>query len=195
MLFDDSALTAEAVRSDLEACIALAAERGIASLSFVFPRDLDGHDDIVRKYGFLPYWGADPTWHARLRRGGAGGAPGRSDCGDHAARFGTARGAARALDISRSMLLMHRSGIRRLVPLASRAYKAGAAFSVRLTTVGFPPVDPPIQPPQRRPWPAGDARPDLAGCGSAAPRRAPAGRIDGPGWDRVAMEAGATGRR
>ena len=133
MLFDDSALTAEAVRSDLfEACIALAAERGIASLSFVFPRDLDGYDHIVRKYGFLPYWGADPTWHARLRRGGAGGAPGRSDCGDHAARFGTAPGAARALDISRSMPLMHRSGIRRLVPLASRAYKAGAAFSVRL---------------------------------------------------------------
>ena len=63
-LFDDPALTVEAVRSDLEACLALAARHGITPRSFVFPRNREGHHALLREYGFRAFRGADPTWHA-----------------------------------------------------------------------------------------------------------------------------------
>lgn len=128
-LYDDPALTPEAVRSDLQACLALARERGIRPRSFVFPRNREGHHQLLREAGFVAFRGADPTWHARL--------PGA------AGRVGHLIDQAIAIpppvsvpterlpglwDIPGSMILLHRAGIRRYVPYDSRVRKARAGL-------------------------------------------------------------------
>jgi peptidoglycan/xylan/chitin deacetylase (PgdA/CDA1 family) len=124
-LFDDPALTAEAVRSDLEACLAQAARHGITLRSFVFPRNREGFHALLREYGFRAFRGADPTWHSNVP-----GAAGRlAHLADQAISipppvsvpFEQLPG---LWNIPGSMLLLHRSGLRRLVPLEARVRKA-----------------------------------------------------------------------
>jgi peptidoglycan/xylan/chitin deacetylase (PgdA/CDA1 family) len=66
-LYGDPAMTPEAARSDVEACVALAAARGITLRSFVFPRNREGHHEVLRDAGFRAYRGADPAWHAGIQ--------------------------------------------------------------------------------------------------------------------------------
>jgi peptidoglycan/xylan/chitin deacetylase (PgdA/CDA1 family) len=129
VLYDDPDLSAEAARSDLAACIDLAAARGISLRSFVFPRNREGHHALLKEAGFTAFRGADPTWHAKL--------PGV------AARLGHLVDQAVAIpppvsvpterlpglwDIPGSMLLMNRTGVRRFVPYESRVRKARAGL-------------------------------------------------------------------
>ncbi len=124
-LFDDPAFTAEAARSDLEACLALAMQRGITLSSFVFPGNHEGHHALLTEYGFRAFRGADPTWHARI--------PGPASRVAHLVDQATAvrppvsvpREKLPGLwNVPGSMLFMHRSGTRRLVPQASKIRKA-----------------------------------------------------------------------
>lgn len=125
VLFGGADCTAEVVRSELAACAAIAVERGIDLKSFVFPRNEEGHHDLLAEFGFTAYRGADPTWYRSLPR--------------------YARRLAHYLDqfaavappvvsplemrpglwnIPGSMLLLHRSGVRKLIPLSSPVRKA-----------------------------------------------------------------------
>jgi peptidoglycan/xylan/chitin deacetylase (PgdA/CDA1 family) len=61
VLYGDPELTREAVDAELGACVRLATERGIELRSFVFPRNSEGHHDLLAKHGFRVYRGADPT--------------------------------------------------------------------------------------------------------------------------------------
>ena len=124
-LFDDPLLTPEAVRSDLEACLALAERRGITLRSFVFPRNRQGHHDQLRRYGFSAFRGPDPTWHARF--------PGTSarvaHLVDQAAAIRPPVSVPREYlpglwNIPGSMVLLERSGVRRVIPVSATVRKA-----------------------------------------------------------------------
>jgi peptidoglycan/xylan/chitin deacetylase (PgdA/CDA1 family) len=124
-LFDDPALTAEAIRSDLGRCIELARGRGLELRSFVFPRNREGHHELLREHGFRAFRGVDPTWHASV--------PGPAGRAAHLLDQGMAlpppvshpvERLPGLWDVPGSMLFMHRSGLRRAVPLGSRVLKA-----------------------------------------------------------------------
>jgi Polysaccharide deacetylase len=124
VLYDDPDLTREAVDSDLDACLARAAERGITLRSFVFPRNLEGYHEALRAHGFTAFRGADPVWHARLP-----GPIGRAaHLVDQVAGLpppvSTPYEKLPGLwDIPGSALLIHRTGIRRAIPMSSRLRK------------------------------------------------------------------------
>jgi peptidoglycan/xylan/chitin deacetylase (PgdA/CDA1 family) len=124
-LYGDPAVTREAINADLEACVSVAAARGITLRSFVFPRNSEGHHDALRAHGFRAYRGADPTWHAGLWAplGQAG------HLIDQIAGFPPPVSQPHERlpglwNIPGSGLLIHRTGVRGLVPLASRIRKA-----------------------------------------------------------------------
>ncbi len=129
ILFGDPALTREAVDADLKACIGLAEARGITLRSFVFPRNSEGHHAALQAHGFRAFRGVDPAWYGKLR-----GAAGR---GAHLVDQVVAlpppvshpREKLPGLwNIAGSGLLMHRTGLRRLVPMVSRIEKAKAGL-------------------------------------------------------------------
>ena len=125
VLFADPDLTRQAVDSDLDACVALAAERGIVLRSFVFPRNLEGHHEALRDHGFIAFRGTDPVWHARMS-----GLPARAaHLADQA--VGLAPPVSQPSErlpglwnVPGSALLIHRTGMRRVIPMASRLRKA-----------------------------------------------------------------------
>jgi Polysaccharide deacetylase len=137
VLYGDPSLTREAVDADLDACIALAARRGITLRSFVFPRNVEGHHEALLAHGFRAYRGADPTWHAGLH-----GPMGR------AAHLIDQLGAIPPpvshpmermpglWNIPGSCLLIHRTGIRRAIPMISRIRKARAGLQRAESTGG-----------------------------------------------------------
>lgn len=129
VLYGDPALTREAVDADLRACISLAAKRGITLRSFVFPRNSEGHHAALQAHGFRAFRGVDPAWHTRF-----GGSLGR---GAHlvdqiAALPPPVSHPYESLpglwNIPGSGLLIHRTGIRRLIPMVSRIAKARAGL-------------------------------------------------------------------
>jgi peptidoglycan/xylan/chitin deacetylase (PgdA/CDA1 family) len=129
ILYGDPALTREAVDADLQACVDLAAKRGITLRSFVFPRNSEGHHEALSAHGFRAYRGADPTWHARLPAplGRAG------HLIDQVIAFPPpASKPTETLpglwNIPGSCLLIHRTGARRIIPMASRIRKARAGL-------------------------------------------------------------------
>ena len=137
VLYGDPALTREAVDADLDICVALAARRGITLRSFVFPRNSEGHHEALQAHGFHAYRGADPTWHAGL--------PGQLGRVAHLAdqlaglpppvSHPTER-LPGLWNIPGSCLLIHRTGIRGLIPTASRIRKAKAGLQRAKATGG-----------------------------------------------------------
>jgi peptidoglycan/xylan/chitin deacetylase (PgdA/CDA1 family) len=125
VLYDDPALTEAAVHADLQACVDLAARRGIELRSFVFPRNREAHHQALRDAGFTAYRAVDPTWYARLpesmRRPAhladqmAGVTPPTSRPSERLPGLWSIPG---------SMMLIHRSGVRRAIPIATRVRKA-----------------------------------------------------------------------
>ncbi len=124
-LFDDPDLTQAAVRSDLDACRRVAATRGIELRSFAFPRNREGHHRLLRDAGFVAFRGADPTWYRSLP-----GVPRRAaHFADQIAALPPAvshpvQAVPGLWNVPGSMLLLHRSGMRRVIPIASRIAKA-----------------------------------------------------------------------
>lgn len=128
-LYGDPEMTREAVDADLDACLALAAARGLELRSFVFPRNREGHHDALRAHGFRAYRGVEPTWRAETR-----GAPGRlARLADHALALSPpVRQPVERLpglwNIPASALLLSTEGARRIVTPASRVRKARAGL-------------------------------------------------------------------
>ena len=129
VLFGDPDLTRQAVDSDLDACLARAAERGLTLRSFVFPRNIEGHHEALKAHGFTSYRGLDPVWYAGL--------PGPLARAVHLAdqTLGLAPPVSAPAEtlpglwnIPGSALLIHRSGVRRVVPMSSRVRKARAGL-------------------------------------------------------------------
>ncbi len=138
VLYGDPDLTREAVDADLDACLAYAAARGITLRSFVFPRNSEGHHEALRQHGFTAFRGADPTWHARL--------PGQLARAAHL--LDQAAGLVPPVsapyeklpglwNMRGSALLIHRRGVRRAIPMASRLRKARAGLRRAAATGGL----------------------------------------------------------
>jgi peptidoglycan/xylan/chitin deacetylase (PgdA/CDA1 family) len=128
-LYGDSAMTRQMVDADLEACIALAAARGIELRSFVFPRNDEGFHEALQAHGFRAYRGAEPTRRAALR-----GPLGRSIrlAADVAALPPPVSQPQERLpglwNIPASALILPRTGVRRVIPAESRIRKAKAGL-------------------------------------------------------------------
>ena len=64
-IFGDPGCSREAAESELIACITAARDLGIEMHSFAFPRNIVGHLDLLREFGFISYRGAEPQWYER----------------------------------------------------------------------------------------------------------------------------------
>jgi peptidoglycan/xylan/chitin deacetylase (PgdA/CDA1 family) len=125
MVYGDPGCSVSAAESDLRACVRAAEARGVRLKSFVFPRNVEGHHQLLAKYGFCAYRGEDPVWYRHSR--------------------GSAKRAIHLLDqalavappvsvpvqtlpglwnIPGSMLLLHRGGVRRIVSVDATIEKA-----------------------------------------------------------------------
>lgn len=129
-LYGDQAFTREAAVSDVKACITLARERGIELRSMVFPRNSVGWLDVLQEHGFTAFRSPDPSpfkgWPNTFRRLG--------HLSEHV--LGTTPPVSLPSerlpglwDIPGSMLLIHRSGLRRLVTRTTRARRVRAALA------------------------------------------------------------------
>ncbi|MGO9179879.1 MAG: hypothetical protein ACLQBX_16715 [Candidatus Limnocylindrales bacterium] len=125
ILYGDPALSREAVDADLQACVTLAARRGVTLRSFVFPRNSEGHHQALKAHGFHAYRGAG----RRMSTGARGSL-------DRAARlidqvvplpppvWQPEEKLPGLWNIRGSAVMIHRAGLRHLIPLASRIRKA-----------------------------------------------------------------------
>jgi peptidoglycan/xylan/chitin deacetylase (PgdA/CDA1 family) len=123
--FGDPGMTREAAASELAACVRIARERGIELRSFVFPRNREGFHEVLREHGIIAYRGIDPTWY----RGAPRSAWRLAHLVDQG--LGLPPPVGRPVErlpglwnIPGSMLLLHRVGVRRYVPIAARVRKA-----------------------------------------------------------------------
>ena len=53
--------------SELRECVRLAREMGVEMASFAFPRNIVGHLDVLRDFGFTCYRGPEPVWYENER--------------------------------------------------------------------------------------------------------------------------------
>ena len=121
LVYGDRGCFKEAAAADLRACVAVAEKRGIKLRSFVFPRNREGHHDLLREHGFIAFRGEEPTWWRDL--------PGAAKRAGHlfdqaAARRPPVVEPAEKLpglwNLPGSLLLLHRHGVRRYIPFAVR---------------------------------------------------------------------------
>jgi peptidoglycan/xylan/chitin deacetylase (PgdA/CDA1 family) len=129
LIFGDAGCSDAAARSDLRACVDAARATGLTLKSFVFPRNREGHHQALRDSGIIAYRGADPVWYRgfprALRRA--------SHLADQAlaltppvsAPIETLPG---LWNIPGSMLLLHRGGVRRAIPVSARVAKGKAGL-------------------------------------------------------------------
>ena len=124
-IFGDPGFDAAAAAAEIDECRRLAGLRGLELRSFVFPRNREGHHEVLGERGFVAVRGADPTWPHRL--------PGRlgrlASLVDQALAIAPPVSIPREIrpglwDIPGSMVLMERTGLRRIVPVSARVRKA-----------------------------------------------------------------------
>lgn len=124
-IFGDPGMTADVARSELAACVRVAAERGIKLRSFVFPRNREGHHEVLKEFGFTAYRGADRTWYGDYPRMAARGAHFLDQGVGIAPRVSLPIERLPGLwDVPGSMLLLHRVGVRRYLSMQARVRKA-----------------------------------------------------------------------
>ena len=91
----------------------------------MFPRNVEGHHALLPEFGFTAYRGVAPTWFEAL--------PGRARRAGHLADQAIAwlppvvepiETLPGLWNIPGSMLFLHREGVRRLIPFATRVDKA-----------------------------------------------------------------------
>ncbi len=56
----------EAIRADLDLMVRLHAAAGLPAVSFVFPRNLEGHHAVLKEYGLKVYRGLSRRWYQVL---------------------------------------------------------------------------------------------------------------------------------
>lgn len=129
LIFGDEGCSTAAAKSDLLACLEAARARGLTLKSFVFPRNREGHHQVLRDSGIIAYRGVDPTWYHKL--------PGKIRKMSHFADQALALTPPVSLpvetlpglwNIPGSMMLLHRGGIRRAIPISVRVAKAKAGL-------------------------------------------------------------------
>ena len=125
MIFGDEGCSADVASSELEACLRVAADAGIELRSFVFPRNVEGHHDVLRAHGIRAFRGAEPYWY----RGLPGPLRRAAHLADEAIALTPPVSSPAEIqpglwDIPGSMLLLSRVGVRRLVPIQARVRKA-----------------------------------------------------------------------
>ena len=130
IVYGDPGCSADVARADVEACVRVARERNITLRSFVFPRNVEGHHAVLRDNGFAAYRGEEPIWYrtigGRVKRG--------AHLIDQAAGLEPPVSLPHETlpglwNVPGSMLFLHRGGVRRLIPLASRVKKARAGLA------------------------------------------------------------------
>lgn len=124
MIIGDPGCSRECFDSELKACQAEAERWGITLKSFVFPRNIIGHLDVLADNGFTTYRGPAPAWHAGfptpLRR---------------AARLleslipvsppvTVPKMEGRLWDLPASYFYPHRDGLGRMIPIGLSVHKA-----------------------------------------------------------------------
>lgn len=62
VIFGDQGCSAQVAEAEVAKCVALAQEMGINLKSFVFPRNQEGHHQILRKHRFSCYRASQPGW-------------------------------------------------------------------------------------------------------------------------------------
>lgn len=62
-IFGDPGCSRETAESELARCVAVAAELGVRLRSFVFPRNVHGHADLLARHGFTCWRGLEPVWY------------------------------------------------------------------------------------------------------------------------------------
>jgi peptidoglycan/xylan/chitin deacetylase (PgdA/CDA1 family) len=124
-IFGAPGMTADVARSELAACVRVAAERGITLRSFVFPRNREGFHEVLREFGFTAYRGVDRTWYGDYPRMAARGAHFLDQGVGIAPRVSLPTERLPGLwDVPGSMLLLHRVGVRRWLSMQVRVRKA-----------------------------------------------------------------------
>jgi peptidoglycan/xylan/chitin deacetylase (PgdA/CDA1 family) len=130
--FGDPEMSREAAASDLDACIDAARDRGIQLRSFVFPANSEGHHHLLQERGFRAYRGTGPE-ELRVRR--------LPKPLQRPVRLATQIVGARPLvgkpvetlpglwDIPASMLLLTRTGLRKLSTHQARLRRVRAGIS------------------------------------------------------------------
>lgn len=63
VIFSEENCPRETAVSEIAACVRVATEQGLDLRSFVFPRNLVGHLDVLTEYGFTSYRGPEPSWY------------------------------------------------------------------------------------------------------------------------------------
>lgn len=64
-VFGDPGCSRETADSELRRCVEEATKLGISLRSFVFPRNMAGHTDLLAKHGFTCWRGLEPVWYRR----------------------------------------------------------------------------------------------------------------------------------
>lgn len=129
LIFGDAGCSAAAAKSDLTACVEAARAKGIQLKSFVFPRNREGHHQVLRDSGIVAYRGVDPTWYRAFPK--------------KLKRLAHFTDQALALtppvslpvetlpglwNIPGSMMLLHRGGVRRHISVGTRVAKGKAGL-------------------------------------------------------------------
>jgi peptidoglycan/xylan/chitin deacetylase (PgdA/CDA1 family) len=65
---DESKCSRPAAEREVEACVRVAGKSGVEMKSFIFPRNLVGHLDVLKRHGFTCYRGPEPHWYRTKRR-------------------------------------------------------------------------------------------------------------------------------
>ncbi|HCH62353.1 MAG TPA: hypothetical protein DFR83_06080 [Deltaproteobacteria bacterium] len=130
-IFGDPGCSREAAASELARCVALAEELGIALKSFVFPRNVPGHVDLLAEHGFTSWRPPEPAWflHPSI--------PGSVARLAQLAEVATGRAPPTVLpvrdrhglwQIAGSGRFLPAHGIRRAIPMVQRARRAIAGI-------------------------------------------------------------------
>jgi peptidoglycan/xylan/chitin deacetylase (PgdA/CDA1 family) len=133
LVYGDPGCSRAAAETDLRACVQAA--KDVALRSFVFPRNREGHHDLIASHGFVAFRGDAPDWYAPL----SGTLKRLAHLADQALALTPPRVLPRAhapglWNIPASMLFLHREGVRRFVPLGARVKKAKRGIDQAIAT-------------------------------------------------------------
>ena len=148
-IFGDAGCSRQAAETDVARCVAEAAHIGVTLRSFVFPRNVAGHVDLLRKYGFTSWRGPEPSWYHRA------GIPSPVKRVAHMADVALARSAPTVRPfrdqhglwvIPASASFFPMDGVRRIIPLEQRVRRCikgldQAAVDGRICHLWFHPIN------------------------------------------------------
>jgi hypothetical protein len=147
--FSEDKCSKAAAEAQVASCILAAHSLGIKMRSFVFPRNLTGHLDVLRAHGFACFRGPEPRWWNSQNTPGIVGRLG------HLVDIGTAStppvvqpvmNPSGLWNIPGSMLFTPAQGLRRAIPISFRVRRArkgldAAAKQKKIFHLWFHPTD------------------------------------------------------